>query len=36
MGRQLGFEHPVDQALFELGEQAVGSNEVLRLTVIGK
>jgi hypothetical protein len=23
MGRQLGFEHPVDQALFELGEQAV-------------
>ncbi len=23
MGRQLGFEHMVDQALFELGEQAL-------------
>jgi hypothetical protein len=27
MGRQLGFEYPIDQALFEFGEQALGSGE---------
>jgi hypothetical protein len=34
VGGQLAFQHPVDQALFELGEQPVGTSQVAGLAVV--
>ncbi len=36
MGGELAFEDAVDEALLELGEEAVGAEQILGLAVVGE